>query len=125
MKSWTFELGLRSPNLVASRHKKGKASTSGFRVSLKTPLIKIHSINQVPVPHFKNRKKAVLDQDLEIREGGGHQYPEIRGGGGEARSPKKLFQFGLKIRGGRTPRPPSLDPPLETEMITFVVVQQQ
>ena len=105
MKSWTFELGLRSPNLVASRHKKGKASTSGFRVSLKTPLIKIHSINQVPVPHFKNRKKAVLDQDLEIREGGGHQYPEIRGGGGSPIS-KKTFSVWSKNKGGPDPPAP-------------------
>ena len=44
------------------------------------------------------------DLDLEIREGGG-------------RLQKKCFQpfgsqFGLKIKGGRVPRAPPLDPPL-------------
>ena len=55
---------------------------------------------------------TVADPDLQVIWGeGGHPDPEIRGGGGF----KKFFpplgpQFGLKIRGGRTPRAPLLDP---------------
>ena len=46
--------------------------------------------------------------------GGGHTDPEIRG---EARFSKDFFRllgphFGRKIRGGRDPRAPPLDPPL-------------
>ena len=48
------------------------------------------------------------DPDLEIREGGSHPGPEIRGGGGS--SPKTFFRpSGLslvyKIRGAWAPRP--------------------
>ena len=55
---------------------------------------------------------TVLDPDLEIREGGRHPDPEVRGGGW---SPKNIFQtfqpqFGLKIRGGLAP---PMDPPLQ------------
>ena len=48
--------------------------------------------------------------------GGGHSDPEIRWG---EQPPKNFFgpfglQFGLKIRGGgRAPRAPPLDPPLD------------
>ena len=48
------------------------------------------------------------DPDLEIRGAGGHPDPQKRGGG---RSPKNVFQFGLKMREGG-PRAPLLDPPL-------------
>ena len=55
----------------------------------------------------------MADPDLQIKGGGGHPDPEIRGGG-----LKTIFfqpfrpQFGPKIRGERAPQAPSLDPPL-------------
>ena len=59
---------------------------------------------------------SVADPDLQIRGGGGggHPDPEISRG---AQSPKKFFRlfgphFDRKIRGGRAPRAPPLDPPL-------------
>ena len=58
----------------------------------------------------------MADPDLQIKEGGGHLDPEIRGEG--ARPQKNFFppfgpHFGLKIRGGgRAPQAPPLDPPL-------------
>ena len=57
----------------------------------------------------------VPNPDVEIR-GTGTVIQTLRVGG--ARSPKKKFfgplgdKFGLKIRGGRAPRAPALDPPL-------------
>ena len=47
---------------------------------------------------------ALEETDLQIREGGGrHPDPEIRGAGSRG-GVKKMFQFGLKIRGrGRLP----------------------
>ena len=57
--------------------------------------------------------------DLQIRwgGGGGHPDPEIRGG----RSQKTFFQpfglqFGLKIRGGRSPRALTKDSPLSLQV---------
>ena len=44
----------------------------------------------------------MADLDLQIREGGGHPDPEIRGAGGSLRIFFRFFgsQFGLKIGGG-------------------------
>ena len=51
----------------------------------------------------------MADPDLQIRGGGGgggsHPDPEIRGA---------VTHFGREIRGGRAPRAPPLDPPLDT-----------
>ena len=56
------------------------------------------------------------DPDLEIREGGSHPGPEIRGGGGVIS--QNIFspfrpQFGLQNKGGLGPQTPPLDPPLK------------
>ena len=65
----------------------------------------------------------MANPDLQIRRGG-HPDPEIGGGG---RSPKNIWrpfrpQFGLKIREGRAPWAPSLDPPLLNLSIGLVMV---
>ena len=65
------------------------------------------------------RQRGVADLDLQIREGGGHPDTEIRGGGGDWS--QNFFFSALrasvwsKYNGGRAPRLPLLDPPLERE----------
>ena len=56
---------------------------------------------------------AAADPDLQIKGGGGHPGPEIRGRDGVQKKFFRLFgpQFGLKI-GGVDPLAPPLDPPL-------------
>ena len=59
----------------------------------------------------------MADTDLQIRGGGGHPDPEIRGGSGLQKNCFRLFgpHFGQKIMGGgegRAPRVPPLDTPL-------------
>ena len=64
---------------------------------------------------------VVPNPDLEIKEGGegGHLDPQIRG---EGRTVQNFFwpfglQFGLKNKGGGTPRVPPLDPPLSGKIL--------
>ena len=64
------------------------------------------------------RQRGVADLDLQIREEGGHPDTEISGGGDWS---QKFFFSALRVsvwskdNGGRAPRPPLLDPPLERE----------
>ena len=55
----------------------------------------------------------MVGPDIQIRGGGGHPHPEIRGMPGLKKNLFRPFgpQFGLEIR-GRAPRIPPLDPPL-------------
>ena len=57
----------------------------------------------------------MADPDLQIRGGGGHPDPEIRGGDDLKKNYFRHLgpQFGLKEKGGG-PAGPSLDPPLVT-----------
>ena len=62
---------------------------------------------------FYLHENTVADSDLQIRGGGGHPDPEIRGGGAASKKRKiRPFAppFGLKIRGGAGSRAPPLDP---------------
>ena len=69
---------------------------------------------------------SMADPDLQIRGRPGHPDPEITG---ERRGLKKKFfrpfgpQFGLKIRGGRAPRAPTLDVPLNVYGIQLIEKQ--
>ena len=58
---------------------------------------------------------SVTDPDLQIRGRPCHPDPEISGGTGLKNILLRPFgpHFGLKIREGRVPRAPSLDPPLQ------------
>ena len=58
---------------------------------------------------------SMPDPDLEIREGGSHPGPEIRGGGVISQNIFSPFrpQFGLQNKGGLGPQTPPLDPPLK------------
>ena len=64
----------------------------------------------------------MADPDLQIRGGGGHLDPEIRGG-----PTSKIFfrpfgpHFDLKVRGAWAPRALPLDPPLERFVYLFVL----
>ena len=65
----------------------------------------------------ENSYLTVPDPDLEIRGEGGAILRTLR-----RRFPKKIFrpfglQFGLRIRGGRAPRGPPLDPPLPKRLM--------
>ena len=59
------------------------------------------------------RVYAAGDPDLQIKRGGDHPGPEIRGRDGVQKTFFRPFgpQFGLKI-GGADPLAPPLDPPL-------------
>ena len=69
----------------------------------------------------------MADPDLQITGGRGWLRSSRswdKGGGGVGRSQQNNFffqsfmpQFGLKIRGGRVPRAPSVDPPLYTNIV--------
>ena len=68
----------------------------------------------------------MVDPDLQIRKGGGHPEPEIKGvGGGGGRPPYKLFSalwasFSSKNKGGG-PGPPQ-DPPLDLSLLFTMVL---
>ena len=99
-----------TPALIENRKTVWKWLTSSFLPFIQTPM-KCQTISSYCFccERGDSMCNPVADPDLQMKGGGGHPDPEIRGGG--AGLQKGFFQpfdppFGLKIRGGPRPTRP-------------------